>query len=235
MLKSNMSSSKPQNLKLYKKIKNKIKKKYKNWPSAYASAALVKEYKAQGGTYEKGRKNEGVSRWMREKWVDVCHWPKRVPCGRSKSRKRRFPYCRPSVRISKQTPKLVQKMKISEVKKMCKRKRRNSRKRMPSLRRSRSRRSCVRLSESKRKNKKKKVTLKKCSVNFGGKGYEDFTIHKDEERKKRYLKRHKKRENWTKTGKCTAGFWSRHLLWGEKTIHKSKQKITKSFGFKFCL
>ena len=33
-------------------------------------------------------------------------------------------------------------------------------------------------------------------VSFGAKGYSDFTQHKDEERKQRYIDRHRKNENW---------------------------------------
>ena len=33
-------------------------------------------------------------------------------------------------------------------------------------------------------------------VNFGDASMENFTIHKDPERRKRYLNRHKSRENW---------------------------------------
>jgi hypothetical protein len=41
----------PTNKSLYSKVKSRIKKKFKVWPSAYASAALVKAYKAAGGGY----------------------------------------------------------------------------------------------------------------------------------------------------------------------------------------
>lgn len=41
----------PTNKKLYSSVKARIKKKYKVWPSAYGSAALVKAYKAAGGGY----------------------------------------------------------------------------------------------------------------------------------------------------------------------------------------
>jgi len=41
----------PSNKELYSKIKSRIKSKYKLWPSAYASAAVVKAYKAAGGGY----------------------------------------------------------------------------------------------------------------------------------------------------------------------------------------
>ena len=49
-------------------------------------------------------------------------------------------------------------------------------------------------------------------VNFGASGYCEFTKYKDGERKMRYLNRHKKNEDWTKSGKDTAGFWSKWLL-----------------------
>ena len=32
-------------------------------------------------------------------------------------------------------------------------------------------------------------------VNFGRKGYEDFTIHKDEKKKQLYINRHKREKN----------------------------------------
>ena len=47
----------PSNKSLYNSVKARIKKKYKVWPSAYASAALVKAYKAAGGGY----RNESVT------------------------------------------------------------------------------------------------------------------------------------------------------------------------------
>jgi len=41
----------PTNKKLYSKVKAEAKKKFKVWPSAYASGWLVKEYKNRGGKY----------------------------------------------------------------------------------------------------------------------------------------------------------------------------------------
>ena len=41
----------PTDKKLYASVKSRIKKKYKVWPSAYASGAVVKAYKAAGGGY----------------------------------------------------------------------------------------------------------------------------------------------------------------------------------------
>ena len=43
----------PTNPKLYAKIKAKVKRTVKKWPSAYASGQLVKQYKDAGGGYKK--------------------------------------------------------------------------------------------------------------------------------------------------------------------------------------
>jgi hypothetical protein len=56
----------------------------------------------------------------------------------------------------------------------------------------------------------------------------DFTIHKDEERKQRYINRHKKNENWN--DKDSAGAWSRWLLWNKPTINESYDYIKKKFN-----
>lgn len=41
----------PKNKALYARVKAEAKKKYKVWPSAYASGWLTKEYQRRGGTY----------------------------------------------------------------------------------------------------------------------------------------------------------------------------------------
>jgi hypothetical protein len=70
------------------------------------------------------------------------------------------------------------------------------------------------------------------TIHFGAKGYSDYTIHKDPERMKRYISRHKSKENWTKSGIDTKGFWSRWLLWSENNINKAIKKINQKFGVK---
>lgn len=46
------NESTPTNPELYAKVKAEAKKKFDEWPSAYASGWLVKEYKARGGKYK---------------------------------------------------------------------------------------------------------------------------------------------------------------------------------------
>lgn len=67
-------------------------------------------------------------------------------------------------------------------------------------------------------------------IHFGLFGAEDYTIHKDIERKKRYITRHQKNENWNKSGINTAGFWSRWLLWNKPTLNLSMQNIMDKFN-----
>lgn len=68
------------------------------------------------------------------------------------------------------------------------------------------------------------------TVHFGAKGMSDFTKHKDIDRKKRYIARHKARENWNKSGIDTAGFWSRWLLWNKPTLRESIKAIEQKFS-----
>lgn len=119
---------KPTNTKLYDKVKKEARSKFKVWPSAYASGWLVKEYKRRGGKYTGGsrskRKNGSLSRWYREKWIDVCQLPRKVSCGRKRSSRKNYPYCRPSVRVSSSTPRLASTYSKQELKRRCSRKRR---------------------------------------------------------------------------------------------------------------
>lgn len=71
------------------------------------------------------------------------------------------------------------------------------------------------------------------TIHFGAKGYDDYTTHGDDERKKRYLARHAPRENWGARGVETAGFWSRWLLWNKQTLEKSMRDVEKRFGVRF--
>ena len=68
------------------------------------------------------------------------------------------------------------------------------------------------------------------TVHFGAKNFSDFTIHKDIERKKRYISRHRRKENWNKSGLKTAGFWSFWLLWNKPSFVKSLKDIEKRFN-----
>ena len=73
------------------------------------------------------------------------------------------------------------------------------------------------------------ITYDNKKVYFGSAGMSDYTIHKDPIRKFNYIKRHQKRENWTKSGINTPGFWSRWYLWNEPTLEASYNDIKRRF------
>ena len=64
-------------------------------------------------------------------------------------------------------------------------------------------------------------------VYFGDSRYEDFTTHKDEVRKKRYIVRHKKNEDFTDIN--SAPFWSRFYLWEKPTKKEAYENIKKKY------
>jgi hypothetical protein len=72
-------------------------------------------------------------------------------------------------------------------------------------------------------------------VHFGRQGYSDYTKHRDRERMQRYLTRHRRRENWTRSGAKTAGFWSRWLLWSSPSLTGAKLRTEKVLGKKIVL
>lgn len=67
-----------------------------------------------------------------------------------------------------------------------------------------------------------------CIISFGAAGYSDFTLHKDEERKKRYMLRHSAREDWLNP--LTPGALSRWILWNKLTIKDSIADFKKRFN-----
>ena len=64
-------------------------------------------------------------------------------------------------------------------------------------------------------------------VSFGAKGMSDYTKHKDDERKKLYLARHEKNEDWSNP--ITPGALSRWVLWNKKTLKASIDDFKKRF------
>ena len=80
----------------------------------------------------------------------------------------------------------------------------------------------ITIAPSKNKNKKLQAIIEyenknHKTVNFGAKGYSDFTLHKDPDRKTRYLARHKHDPSKIDT----AGGLARDILWSEPTLKKA--------------
>jgi len=69
---------------------------------------------------------------------------------------------------------------------------------------------------------------RKKTIHFGDASLKDYTLFSAGERaehKKRYLARHAATEDWSDP--TTAGFWSRHILWGDTPSVQENLKITR--------
>ena len=101
---------------LYKTVKKEADDKFLAPTSIYKSAWIIKTYKTRGGTFEdRADPNQGLTRWFKEKWVNLNR--NNGPCGRSKATlKGTYPLCRPSVRVTQQTPKLATELSTRSIK-----------------------------------------------------------------------------------------------------------------------
>ena len=64
-------------------------------------------------------------------------------------------------------------------------------------------------------------------VSFGARGYEDYSIHKDKERRERYRMRHRNDKIKDPT---SPGFFSWHILWGNSTsINKNLKEVLNKY------
>ena len=65
------------------------------------------------------------------------------------------------------------------------------------------------------------------TTHFGSAGMDDYTKTKDVEQRARYLKRHRRRENWNDP--VTAGALSRWILWDKPTRQESIRAYKRRF------
>jgi hypothetical protein len=87
----------------------KVKAQYNVFPSARASQAIAKCRK-ESGNVRKSEKGAELKRWQKEKWVDQKTGK---PCGAGGKNE----YCRPTKRVSSDTPKTSGEMSKSEMNK----------------------------------------------------------------------------------------------------------------------
>lgn len=107
----------PTNKKLYQDVKEIADSKFLAPTSVYKSAWIVAEYKRRGGLYKEDGERKGLTQWFKEKWVDLSRPIKNKSgeyekCGRANATTQgKYPLCRPSKRVNKDTP-----MTVSEIK-----------------------------------------------------------------------------------------------------------------------
>jgi hypothetical protein len=120
-----MTNPVPTDQKLYARIKSSVKSSAASrWPSAYLSGQVVQKYKAAmekrgKKPYKSGspsKKSSSLKRWYSENWVDVKTGKK---CGDAKT-KTYYPVCRPSKKITEDTPRTARTLTAEQKKRMIK-------------------------------------------------------------------------------------------------------------------
>jgi len=93
-------------------------------------AAIAINMKKKGIKPKNENVNEDLKRWFKEKWVDVSKKVKgkHPPCGRKDADGKSYPKCRPSKKVSSETPKVASSYDKDEKKAMTQQKRRAEKK-----------------------------------------------------------------------------------------------------------
>jgi len=107
--------SKPLDLNLYNKVKEMANKVFKSPTGIYRSMWISRKYTELGGLYDKPKSKSKVDRWLNEKWVDLNQpiiRDKQIvgyrKCGTPNKQNNLYPLCRPSKRITKESPEAYQ-------------------------------------------------------------------------------------------------------------------------------
>uniref|UniRef100_A0A6C0E4H3 DUF5872 domain-containing protein n=1 Tax=viral metagenome TaxID=1070528 RepID=A0A6C0E4H3_9ZZZZ len=117
---------KPIDSKLYSKVKAEADKMFASNSGIYKSSWIVREYKKRGGKYDGSKpKSSGLKRWYKENWLDLNRPIKSKSgkivgyekCGRADTNKDSYPLCRPSVKVSKKTPKTYKEISKKSIEK----------------------------------------------------------------------------------------------------------------------
>jgi hypothetical protein len=102
----------PTNQKLYDEVKDFIMSRYKK-NSAFASGAIVKEYKRRGGKYKNDGKEKNLERWFDENWINV-----NPLIGITDDDA--YPVFRPTKKVNERKPTLVQEIPSKRMKEQYK-------------------------------------------------------------------------------------------------------------------
>ena len=85
------------------------------------------------------------------------------------------------------------------------------------------------IQKSSRTGKKWQASDGKRTVHFGASGYQDFTQHGDETRRKSYIQRHSN-EDWSKSNMMSPAFMSRWILWEKNTIAAAVRHMNEKYA-----
>ena len=112
--------SEPVNKALYEKAKRMATEKFTSPTGAYRSMWIVRQYKKMGGTYSNRKSTSKLERRRKEGWVDLNQPNGKggyERCGHKNTQNNKYPLCRPSKTISKDTPRKYQDISESSIRK----------------------------------------------------------------------------------------------------------------------
>jgi hypothetical protein len=111
--------SEPLDKGLYQKAKEMANKTYGTHTSAFRSMAISRNYMKMGGKYS-GRKSSKLERWRKEGWIDINQPNGKggyERCGHKNTQNDKYPLCRPSKTINKDTPEKYQDISSDRIRK----------------------------------------------------------------------------------------------------------------------
>ena len=110
----------------WKKKSSNESKEFNEASSPAQQAAIAINMKKKGIKPKNENVNEDLRNWFKEKWVDVSKKVdgKHPPCGRKDADGKAYPKCRPSKKVSSETPKVASSYDKDEKKAMTQQKRR---------------------------------------------------------------------------------------------------------------
>jgi hypothetical protein len=114
---------------LYDDVKKMANSVFKAPTGIFRSMWIKREYIKRGGLYEKRKSSSKIKRWLNEKWININNpiikndkivgYKK---CGEKNTQNNLYSLCRPTVRVSKDTPKLFQDISKYDIERINKQK-----------------------------------------------------------------------------------------------------------------
>ena len=114
---------------LYEDVKKMANTLFKSPTGIFRSLWIQREYKQRGGLYKTKKKSSKIQQWLDEKWIDINNPILKNnkiigynKCGSVNKQNMLYPLCRPTVKVSDDTPKLFKDIDKDVIKRVNKQK-----------------------------------------------------------------------------------------------------------------
>ena len=121
--------SEPIDKQLYEDVKKMANTLFKSPTGIFRSLWIQREYKKRGGLYKTKKTSSKVQQWLDEKWIDINNPILKNnkiigynKCGSVNKQNMLYPLCRPTFKVSDDTPKLFKDIDKDVIKRVNKQK-----------------------------------------------------------------------------------------------------------------